>query len=162
MYFKLSKSNNKYHIWDPTVKRNHVYWIRALSESCSVVSDSLWPHGYTVHGILLAKILESVAFPFSRGSSQPRDWTELRSPALKADFSPPEPQGKPKNPGVGSLSLLQWIFPTQECNWDLLYCRQILYQLSYQGSLNRSFRGLRNELMILFIYNVSLQYFNKK
>ena len=34
---------------------------------------------------------------------------------------------------MGSLSLLQWIFPTQESNWDLLHCRQILYQLSYQG-----------------------------
>ena len=36
--------------------------------------------------------------------------------------------------GVGSLSLLQGIFPTQESNWGLLHCRQILYQLSYQES----------------------------
>ena len=39
-----------------------------------------------------------------------------------------------RNTGVGSLSLLQQIFPTQESSWGLLYCRQILYQLSYQGS----------------------------
>ena len=39
--------------------------------------------------------------------------------------------GKPKNIGVGSLSLLQRIFLTQELNWGLLHCRQILYQLSY-------------------------------
>ena len=32
---------------------------------------------YTVHGILQAKILEWVAFPFSRESSQPRDWTQV-------------------------------------------------------------------------------------
>ena len=38
----------------------------------------------------------------------------------------------PKNTRVGSLSLLQGIFPTQESNWGLLHCRQILYQLSYQ------------------------------
>ena len=38
------------------------------------------------------------------------------------------------NTGVVSLSLLQGIFPTQESNWYLLHCRQILYQLSYQGS----------------------------
>ena len=44
------------------------------------------------------------------------------------------PQGKPNNTGVGTLSFLQQIFPTQESNWDLLHCRQILYQLSYQGS----------------------------
>ena len=39
--------------------------------------------------------------------------------------------------GVGSLPLLQWIFPTQELNWVLLHCKQILYQLSYQGSPSR-------------------------
>ena len=33
------------------------------------------------------------------------------------------------NTGVGSLSLLQWIFPTQGSNQGLLQCRQILYQL---------------------------------
>ena len=32
---------------------------------------------YTVHGILQARILEWVAFPFSRGSPQPRDWTQV-------------------------------------------------------------------------------------
>ena len=35
------------------------------------------PMDYTVHGILQARILEWVAFPFSRGSSQPRDWTQV-------------------------------------------------------------------------------------
>jgi len=56
------------------------------------------------------------------------------SPTLQADSLPAEPPGKPKNPGVGSLSLLQQIFLTQELNWGLLHCRQILYQLSYQGN----------------------------
>ena len=32
---------------------------------------------YTVHGILQARILEWVAFPFSRETSQPRDWTQV-------------------------------------------------------------------------------------
>ena len=45
------------------------------------------------------------------------------------------PPGKPKNTGVGSLSLLQQIFPTQELNWDLLHCRWILYQLSYEENI---------------------------
>ena len=40
-----------------------------------------------------------------------------------------------QNTGVGSLSLLQGIFPTQGWNPGLLHCRQILYQLSYQGRL---------------------------
>ena len=39
-----------------------------------------------------------------------------------------------KNTGVGSLPLLQGIFPTQGLNLALLHCRQILYQLSHQGS----------------------------
>ena len=39
-----------------------------------------------------------------------------------------------QNTGMGSLSLLQRIFPIQGLNWGLLHCRQILYQLSYQGS----------------------------
>ena len=41
------------------------------------MSNSLQPHVYTVHGFLQAKILEWVAFPFSRGSSQPRDQTQV-------------------------------------------------------------------------------------
>ena len=86
---------------------------------------------YTVHRILQARIVEWVAFPFSRGSSQ------SRSPALRADSLPAEPQWKPKDTGVGSLSLLQRIFPTQEANRGLLHCRQILYQLSYQGTPHR-------------------------
>ena len=39
-----------------------------------------------------------------------------------------------QNTGVGSLSLLQGIFPTQGSNPGLLHCRQNLYQLSHQGS----------------------------
>ena len=89
-----------------------------VAQSCPTLCN---PMDYTVHGILQARILEWVAFPFSRGSSQPRDWTH-------------EPQRKPKNTGVGSLSLLQGIFLTQESNQGLLQCRRILYQVSHQGS----------------------------
>ena len=39
-----------------------------------------------------------------------------------------------QNTGVGSLSLLQGIFPTQGLNPGLLHCRWILYQLSHKGS----------------------------
>ena len=39
-----------------------------------------------------------------------------------------------QNTGVGSCSLLQGIFPAQGLNAGLLYCGQILYQLSHQGS----------------------------
>ena len=99
------------------------------SESRSVMSDSLWP---IVHGILQTRILEWVAFPFSRGSSQSRDQTEVSHSAGR--FFTSGATAKPKNTGVVSLSLLQWIFLTQELNRGLLHCRQILYQLSYKGS----------------------------
>ena len=87
---------------------------------------------YRVHGILQARILEWVAFPFTKGSSQPRDQT--RSLTLQTGSLSAESQEKPKNTQVGGLSLLQWIFLTQESNRGLLHCRWILYQLSYQGS----------------------------
>ena len=47
-------------------------------------------------------------------------------------YSPRNSLGQ--NTGVGSLSLLQWIFPTQGLNPGLPHCRWILYQLSHQGS----------------------------
>ena len=65
-----------------------------FSESHSVVSYSLWPHGL---------------------------YSPWNSPS--------------HNTGVGSLSLLQGIFPTQGLNPGLLHCRWILYQLSHKGSL---------------------------
>ena len=72
-------------------------------------------------GILQARILELVAMPFSRGSS-----TQGSNPGLPHcrwvlyHLSPPQ---KSKNTEVGSLSLLQGIFPTQERNRGLLHCR---------------------------------------
>ena len=66
----------------------------------------------------------------SRGFPNPG--IEPRSPILQANSLLAEPPGKSENNGVGSLSLLQGIFPTQESNLCLLHCRWILYQLSYQ------------------------------
>ena len=44
------------------------------TQLCLTLCD---PMAYIVHGILQARILEWAAFPFSRGSSQPRDWTQV-------------------------------------------------------------------------------------
>ena len=52
--------------------------------------------------------MEWVAYPFSNGSSPPRN--EMGSPALQADSLPSDPPGKPMKTGVGRLSLLQGIF----------------------------------------------------
>ena len=102
------------------------------------------PVDYTVHGILCDPVDYTVhgfsrpelwsGWPFPSPGNLPDPGIEPRSPALQADSLPAEPPGKPKNTGVGSLSLLQQIFPTQGSNWGLLRCRWILYQLSSQGS----------------------------
>ena len=105
-----------------------------VTQSCSTLSDPIdcGPPASSVHGILQARMLEWIPFPSPGDLSDPG--IKPRSPALQADSLPSEPPGKPKNTGVGSLSLLQGIFPTQESNRGLLHCKQILYQLSYEGS----------------------------
>jgi len=76
------------------------------------------PPGSSVHGILQARILHWVAIPSSRGSSQLRNQTQVS--LIAGNCLPAELPGKPKNTGVGSLSLLQRIFPTQELSWGLM------------------------------------------
>ena len=72
--------------------------------------------------------------PFPSPVDLPNPGIKPRPLTLQVDFLPAEPQGMPKNTGVGSLSFLQGIFPTQELNRGHLHCRWILCQLSYQGS----------------------------
>ena len=81
-------------------------------------------------GILQARILEYVAMPSSRGSSQPRDQTQVSF--IAGRFFTIRATREAQETEVDSLSLLQGIFPTQELNQDLLHCKWILYQLSYQ------------------------------
>ena len=121
----------------------------------SVLSDSVTPWTVALQAplsmwILQATILEWVAMPSS--GDLPNPGIEPRSLALQADSLSSEPPVKPKNTGVGSLSLLQWIFLTQELNRGLLHCRRILYQLSYQGSPTETHRVLikqTNHLCVL-------------
>ena len=88
----LSQSQLLHHLtqisWAPTVcqdlwhslglhcgQKSTVPALKRASESRWVVSDSSQAHGYTVLGVLQARMLEWVAIPFSRGSSLARDWT---------------------------------------------------------------------------------------
>ena len=84
-------------------------------------------------GILQARVLEWVAMPFSRRSSQPRDQTS--SPRPQMNSLQAEPLGKPKNTWVGSLSLLQGNSLTQESNWCLLHCSRFFTSWATQEAL---------------------------
>ena len=105
------------------------------SESRLVVSDFLRPQGLYSPWNTPGQNTGVGSLSFLQGIF-PNPGIEPRSSALQADAFPAEPQRKPKNTGVGSISLLQWISLTQELNQGLLHCRQILYQLNYQGSPN--------------------------
>ena len=129
--------------------------------SHEVVSNYSWDlrdcslPGSSVHGIPQARILEWASISFSRGSSQPRNQTQVSCTAgrLFTNWATREapseseshsvlsdsfwyhelyiPWNSPgQNTGVGILSLLQVIFPTQGLNPGLQYCWLILYQLS--------------------------------
>ena len=118
--------------WDIAFAPQITPWPREkvkVAQSCPTLCN---PKDYTIHGILQARILEWVAVPFARASSQCRDQTQVSH--IAGGFFTSWTTGKPENTRVGSLSLLQWICLTQKSNRDLLHCRQILYQLSYQGS----------------------------
>ena len=115
-------------------KKDHVCAVCLVAQSCPTFCNPMdcSPPAPLSMGILQTRILEWVGMPSFRGSPNPR--IEPRSPTLQEDSLPCKPPGKPKNTGVGSLSLLQRIFLTQELNWGLLHCRWILYQLRYPGS----------------------------
>ena len=102
------------------------------SKSRSVVSDSAT--AWTLQSMEFSRPEYWSGQPFPSPGDLLNPGIEPRSPTLQVDFLPAEPPGKPKDTGVGSLSLLQGIFPTQESNWGLLHWRWILYQLSCQGS----------------------------
>ena len=70
-----------------------------VTHSCPALCD---PVDYTVHGILQARILEWVASPFSRESSQPRDWTQVSH--MQVSSLPAEPQGQARNIGTYPFS----------------------------------------------------------
>ena len=57
--------------------RVHVLLFRREVVSNSVTTWTVYPPGSSVHGILQARVLECVAIPFSRGSSQTRDQTHV-------------------------------------------------------------------------------------
>ena len=91
------------------------------AQSCQTLCD---PVDYTVHGSLQARILEWVAVPFSRGSSQPRDWTQV-SHIVGGFFTSWTIRWLIQR-------ILEWVaYPfSSGSSWGLLHHRQILYQVA--------------------------------
>ena len=111
-------------------KKVKVLFIQSCLSLCNPLDCS--PPGTSVHGILQAEYWSGL--PCLSPGDLPNPGIQSSSPALQADSLPPEPPGKPMNTRVGSLSLFQGIFLTQESNQGLLHHRQILYCLSHQRS----------------------------
>ena len=88
-----------------------------LGLSCSVLSNDLRPHGLQPTRLLCTWGFSRQEYwsglPCPPPGDLPNSGIKPRSPTLQADSLPSEPPGKPKNNGVGSLSLLQGIFPTR-------------------------------------------------
>ena len=99
-------------------------------QSLSRVQLFVTPMDYTVHEILQARILEWIAFAFSRGSFQPRDWIQVSHIAggFFTSWANREAQEYWSGSPVPSPANM-----TQELNPCLLRCRRIPNQLSYQG-----------------------------
>ena len=88
---------------------SHYTLLAQLCQTLCYPMDCI-PPGFSVHGILQARILEGGAIPFSRRSSWPRD--QPWSPALQTDFLPFKPPGKPwlprMGPNSGTISFRTW------------------------------------------------------
>ena len=93
-----------------------------FTQSCPTLCD---PHGLYSPWNSPGQITGMGSLSLTSPGDLPNPGIEPRSPSLQADSLPAEPQGKPRDTGVGSLSLLQRIFQSQELNWGFLHCRQI-------------------------------------
>ena len=79
--------------------------LQSCSTFCNLIDSS--PPGFFVHGFLQARILEWVTRPSSRGSSQPRDWTQVFYVCFlhwQAGSLPLEPMGSPRGPEANCSS----------------------------------------------------------
>ena len=120
-----------------------------------VASDSSRPHGLVCQAPLSVEFSRPEyrsGLLFPSPGDLPDPGIELRSPILQLDYLPCEPPGKPKNTGVGSLSLLQEIFPTQGSNPGLPHCFRILYHLRTREAPNWNEAVVKTRAVADFIF----------
>ena len=124
-----------------------------VTQSCRTLATP-----QTMHSMEISMPEHRSGQPFASPGATPNTGIKPRSPTLHANSLPPKPPGKPKNTRLGSLSLLQRIFTNQESNRGLLHCRQILFQLNYQGSLSTSVYSYNSFFFFSFFREVQLIY----
>ena len=109
------------------------YVLCLVTQSCPTLCNPVdfSPPGSSVHAGSPGKNIGVSCHACPPPGDLPNPGIEPKSPTLQVDSLPSELPGKPMSTGVGNLSLLQGIFPTQESNQGLLHCRCILYQMSY-------------------------------
>ena len=80
--------------WSKRFQREKTLFTKSESESCSVVSDSWWPHEL-IPPMEFSRPEYWSGYPFPSPGDFPNPEIEPRSPELQVDYLPDEPQGKP-------------------------------------------------------------------
>ena len=109
------------------------YWKRSEVKWKSLSHVWLFAIPWTVHGILQARRLEWIAFPFSRGSLQPRDWTQVSHIAGRFFTS-----WATRKTGLGCNFLLQEIFLPRDQTCISRIGRWVLFCWASREALHRS------------------------
>ena len=116
-----------------------------VTQLCPTLWDPMdcSPSGFSVHGIFQARILEWVAIPSSRGSSQPRDQPKTpASPALQADSLLLSQQGSPGYPQSNSQN--EESLPTLSYTAEWKEASEIVYKMkshvNFPGSISFSLK----------------------
>ena len=97
------------------VSNNSKFWKNILIQNYSKIPENKLRQKFAIWALKWKKVKVTQPCPTL---CDPMEYSSWNSPG--------------QNTWVGSLSLLQGIFPTQGSNWGLLHCRRILYQLSYR------------------------------
>ena len=115
-------------------------YVCSVTKSCLTLCNptDCSPPGTSVHGIFQARILEWVAISYSRGTSQPRDWTCVS--CVAGSFFTTEPPGKPRTSCVLTCNnMITYMY-----EWHSKYVAQICtvatnenkHQLNTSGSIS--------------------------
>ena len=128
--------------WNPSTAKIAFNVVTGESESRSAVSDSETPG--TIQSMQFSRPEYWRGYPLPSPGDLTNPGIKPGSPTLQVDSLPAEPQGKHTNTWVGSLPLLQTIFPTQESSQGLLHRRPFFIDWTMREAPALSGWGLCN------------------